>query len=231
VIRGFTALFRALPMIFGDRRLLALFILPAVITLVASFAAGFEMLYWGQKWYGRWHLGGIGSALAFVVVLVASLAATWLAYLLVGLIATAPFGDAISERAEELAGTPRPPRRPFHYVFISLFHTLALVALYLAIAIPLFLVNWLAPVAAPVAALIGLLVTAFFFAWDAFDPALSRRGRSFAEKWRFFGEHRAETLGLGLAATLASAIPFAGVIVPPLAVAAAARLFAELMPR
>jgi uncharacterized protein involved in cysteine biosynthesis len=224
MIRGFTALFRALPMVFEDARLLRLAMLPALITLFASVASGLAMIFWGRHYLEHFHLGALVSVVLLIIV---GAAATWIAYLLIGLVAVAPFADAISERADTLLGAPAPPKRPFHYVFVGLSHTLLLIALYLAIAIPLFLIHFVLPAVAPVTAVIGFLVTAFFFAWDAFDPALSRRGMSFAEKYAFFREHRGEALGLGVAALLASAIPFAGLIVPPLAVAAAARLHHE----
>ena len=229
MIRGFTAFFRALPMVFDDRRLLTLSALPALFTLIGSFAAGFAMIVWGNRLVEHWHVG-FGATLALVLLILAAVVAVWLTALLVGLIATAPFADAISERAETLAGTAPPPKRPFSYVFVGLFHTLALIALYLCIAIPLFFVSSLVPVLSPVTAIVGFVTTALFFAWDAFDPALSRRGRSLSEKWRFFTEHLQEMLGLGVAATLATVIPWAGVLVPPLAIAAAARLYHELEP-
>lgn len=227
MVRGFTALFRAVPMVFEDARLLRLAILPALITFFGSIASGLAMILWGGRYLSHVQLGKIDVVLSAVLLLIISAGVTFIAYLLIALVATAPFADAISERAEELAGAPPPPKRPLHYALIGLGHTILLVIVYLAIAIPLFVANWIVPVVAPVTAVLGFLLTALLFAWDAFDPVLSRRGRSFADKWRFISEHRGEALGLGAAATLASALPFAGVLVPSLAITAAARLHHE----
>ena len=62
------------------------------------------------------------------------------------------------------------------------------VLLYLAIAVPLFVVQWFVPVVAPFVWIAGVVQAALFFAFDAFNEPLHRRGASFGGKWRFIGD-------------------------------------------
>src|SRR5207237_5372681 len=117
-------------------------------------------------------------------------AAMWLGWILSCIVATAPFGEALAERTAELCGAAPLPPRPWSHALRGLGHTLLSILIYAGIAVPLFVGQWIVPAIAPFAAAAGLLVTAQFLAYDLYDPTLSRRGASFAEKWRYLADHR-----------------------------------------
>jgi uncharacterized protein involved in cysteine biosynthesis len=217
--RGFTALFRALPLAFEDRRLLRLTVAPAALALVLTFASAAAVYHYS-------HLLVVRSAWMWIVVVLAVAAGLWVGWVLSCMVATAPFAEALSARASELAGAPAPPPQPWHNALVGMGHTLLSVLIYALIATLLLVAQWIIPVLAPFTAVAGLLATAQFLAYDLYDPTLSRRGASFAEKWRYLAAHRGETLGLGLAAALGIAVPFLGILVVPLGTIAAARLHA-----
>jgi uncharacterized protein involved in cysteine biosynthesis len=229
--RGFAALFRALPLAFEDRRLLRLTVAPAALALVLTALSAFGVYHYSHLLMGRYQAGEgwLIRTLLWIGLVLAVVAATWLGWLLSSVVATAPFAEALAARSEELAGAaPLPSQKLLASAAQSLRgigHTLLAVALYVALVVPLFFLQLFVTVLAPVTAVVGLLITAHFLAYDLFDPSLSRRGLSFGEKWRYLGEHRGETLGLGLAAALAAAVPLLGVLVMPLGTVAAARLY------
>jgi uncharacterized protein involved in cysteine biosynthesis len=218
-VRGFASLFRALPLAFEDARLLRLTVAPAALALGLTALSAATVFHYSHLLVAR-------SAWMWIVVVFAVVAALWVGWIVSCLLATAPFGEALSERTAELCGAAPLPRQPWKNALRGLGHTLLSISIYAFIAVPLFVVQWLVPAIAPVAAAAGLFVTAQFLAYDLYDPTLSRRGASFAEKWRYLADHRGETLGLGLAATLASAVPLVGILVVPLGTVAAARLHA-----
>jgi uncharacterized protein involved in cysteine biosynthesis len=228
--QGFAALPKALPVVFDDARLRRLTLAPALLSLVLSVVSAIAMFRWGHLLMERYSAGHgtIIAVLLWIALALAVAAAAWVAWLCAGVIATAPFADRLAERAEELAGAPPLPPQPLMQSARGIVHTVLAVVIYAALAVPLFLLHVVIPPLSPVTAVVGLLLTAQFLAYDIFDPALSRRGRSFEEKWRFLREHRAEVLGLGVAAALGSAVPLFGVIVPALAIVAASRLFVKI---
>jgi len=218
-LRGFAALFRALPLAFEDPKLLRLTVAPAALALLLTMLSAATVFHFS-------HLLVAKSAWMWIVVVLAVGAALWVGWILSCLVATAPFAEALSERTAELCGAPPLPPQSWRHVVGGVGHTLLSILIYALIALPLFALQWLVPAVAPVAAAAGLLVTAQFLAYDLYDPTLSRRGAGFAEKWRYLADHRGESLGLGLAATLASALPLVGILVVPLGTVAAARLYA-----
>jgi uncharacterized protein involved in cysteine biosynthesis len=60
------------------------------------------------------------------------------------------------------------------------------------------------------------------------DPALSRRGMSFADKRRWHREWRAETQGFGLAGMLGLIVPLANLLLGPALVTGGTLLVLEL---
>jgi CysZ protein len=207
---------------------------PALVALGVTAAGSFAAYHYVGDWLAR-HGGGhgIGAWLAWILVMLVVLVTAYVLYAASCVLATAPFAGVLSERAEHHAtGTPV-PREP-------LGRTLALAArgagqallgvvAYLAIALPLFVLHWLAPPLAPLVWVAGLVQTALFFAFDAFNEPLHRRGSRFAEKWRFIGAHLAESLGFGLAVALAMMVPLVSVVVAPVAVIGGTLLYLEIV--
>ena len=102
------------------------------------------------------------------------------------------------------------------------------VLLYLAIAVPLFAIHWFVPVLSPLIWIAGVVQAALFFAFDAFNEPLHRRGASFGGKWSFIGEHLAESLGFGIGVALLMAVPLLSIIVTPVAIVGGTLLYLDL---
>ena len=148
------------------------------------------------------------------------------------LLATAPFAGVLSERAEHAHRGEKVEPQPWGQVLAlsarGLGQAILGVLLYLAIAVPLFVLHWVVPVVAPFLWIAGIVQTALFFAFDAFNEPLHRRGASFGGKWRFIGKHLAESLGFGCGVALLMVVPFLSVIVTPVAIVGGTLLYLDL---
>lgn len=177
----------------------------------------------------RERLGGTGFGASPLAVV-----GLWAVALLLGLaffvmlqpLVSAPFLDALTERAEHLVHG-RAPRQSFlASLGQSLLHGLLKVGCY---ALALVLALALAALTG-VGGAAGLAVYALFLAFDAFDYPLARRGVSFAGKWRFLVLHPALTLGYCLGASLLYLVPFAVVIAPAFAAVGATLAYLDTAP-
>ena len=161
------------------------------------------------------------------------LASAYVLYVASCLLATAPFAGVLSERAEHAhTGTPVPPQTWRQVMALSvrgIGQALLGVCLYLAIAVPLFILHWVVPVLAPFIWIAGVVQTALFFAFDAFYEPQHRRGASWGGKWRFIGTHLAESLGFGTGVALLMVVPFLSVIVTPVAIVGGTLLYLDLV--
>jgi CysZ protein len=224
---------RALRLVLGDGRLLALALIPTVLTLAAVLGGGALVFTAVEAWVGA-AIAGHGAVVAFLLHLLAfslALAVGYVLFIGVSLVATSPVAGRLSERAEELARGRRPPPVPLITdVARSVGHTLLELIVYLSSTGLLLLVPLVAPPAAPLVGLVGAIDTALLFAFDLFDLPLSRRGASFGEVWRFIGAHKGAALGLGGATALLMAVPGLGLFVAPVAVVAGTLLYCDLTP-
>ena len=230
---GAGALFRALGVLVGDRKLRRLALAPVAITIVAALGAAAAAWHFGGRLVatvGAGHGALVGALLELALIAAVVLAAI-AGYLCAGLVATAPFSEPLSERAEELARGRAVAHPPVPFVTGALRdvgQTLVTVAVYLVVVAGLFAFQLLVPVLAPVDVAVGFGVTAWFLALDAFDPTLSRHGLALAGRRAFLKAHRPEAFGLGLAAALVALVPVVGLLVPPASVVAAAFVHARL---
>lgn len=218
--RGFMALPRGARVAFGDASLRRWLIAPVVLAavlLVAVIATG--------AWYLARRVDGAVATLEVVgAMLLGCVGAV--------LLALEPFGGSLSDRAEEIAScTTLPPTPVVQRVADAvrgIGHFCAGLIAYALVAGALLLGTVVLPWLAPLFTLVHVLQTALFVAFNAFDPALSRRRLGFGEKWRWVGtEHRAQALGLGTATTLFLAVPVVGLLASPLSIVAAALLVTE----
>ena len=232
--RGVAALARGLDAVVSDPKLRRLALAPVVITVVAAIAAGAAAWHFGARFVasiGAGHGPLVGMLLGLALA-VAVVAAAVVGYLGAGLIATAPFSEPMSERAETLAGGKAPPHGSVPFwtgVARDVGQTLATVSLNLVLVAGVFAVQLAAPILAPLTGAAGFAITAWFLAFDAFDPTLSRHGMKLADKRAFLRAHRAEALGLGAAGALVALVPLVGLLVPPALVVAGAFLHAEMV--
>ena len=208
-------------------------LLPATITALVTAGGSWAAYHWASGWLDR-HGAGHGPVawLAWIALVVVTLMVAYALYAASCVLAAAPFAGVLSERAEHRAtGTPVPPTPFGRAIALGLRgagQALLGITLYLAIAVPLFLLHWVAAPLAPFLWIVSLVQTALFFAFDAFNEPLHRRGASFRAKWRFIGAHLAESLGFGLAVALMMMIPLLSVVVAPVAVVGGTLLFLEL---
>lgn len=239
---------RALGLAFSRRTLLPWVLAPASLTLILTL--GGAVLAWhciGMVVGAQIDRHGslLGGFLWILALLVAG-AGAYIVYVVACLVTTAPFAGLLSERTARIGQSdlraervgqsgapaePSPPSTFAHSLRLSLRgagHALVGIALYVAIAVPLFLVHWLVPPLAPLCWIASVLQTALFFAFDGFNEPLHRRGFGFFAKWRFVGAHLAESLGFGLVVAVLMAVPLVSVLVAPLAVVGGTLLHDEL---
>jgi CysZ protein len=98
-------------------------------------------------------------------------------------------------------------------------------ALYFLAAAPVLLLLGFIPLVGP---LLAWMWGARAVAMQMTDPALSRRGMSFADKRRWHGEWRVETQGFGLAGMLGFIVPLANLLLGPALVTGGTLLVLEL---
>lgn len=219
---------------FGHGRVVPFVLLPAAVTVAVAGGGSFLAYRWAADFVAR-HSAGHGAlwgALVWLFVVVFVLATAYVLYVASCLLATAPFAGVLSERAEHAhTGEPVAPQTWRQTMALSMRgvgQAILGVLLYLAIAVPLFLLHWVLPVAAPLFWVAGIVQTALFFAFDAFNEPLHRRGASFGGKWRFIGAHLSESLGFGVGVALLMMVPFLSVIVTPVAVVGGTLLYLDL---
>jgi CysZ protein len=219
---------------FAHRGLTAWVLIPALLAVAVTLVGSWAAAHWVAGWLHA-HTDGRGAvvgALVWIGVALVAAGAAYVLYVASCVLATAPFGGFLSERTERLAtGAPLPDSSFAHELALSvrgIGQALLGVLAYLAIAVPLFALQWLVPVLAPLVWVAGLVEAALFFAYDAFNEPLHRRGASFAAKWRFIAAHLAESLGFGVAVAGVMLVPLVSVVVAPVAVIGGTLLFLEL---
>jgi CysZ protein len=98
-------------------------------------------------------------------------------------------------------------------------------ALYLALRAPFVFVFGLVPVVGPI---LAALWGAHALAFQVTESPLQRAGKDFWQRRRWHREHRAESLGFGLAGFLSLFVPLANLLLAPALVVGATRLVLEL---
>ncbi|MBN2432693.1 MAG: EI24 domain-containing protein [Acidobacteria bacterium] len=241
--KGFGYPFRAARFLWRHPRLLILMVIPAVINMILLalvlvsailWAPDLTSLVWDRPelhsiWGGMllvmWAivtilLGFFLLTLGFVVI-----------YALAGILAT-PFTGYLSEKVEGIHLGP--PAGEFQWkvflgdIWLSVSHSLLNLILYLALLLPLLLLNLL-PVVGNVLFVAGSgILTVFFLARDMLDGPLSRRRLGFRAKFRYIWRHRALMAGLGAASALLLWIPLLNFLCLPVAMTGGTLLFCHL---
>jgi len=138
----------------------------------------------------------------------------------------APFVDLISERTEKVVRGHVPTVGFLRAAGKSLLHGLLKSGLYgVALAVVLVL-----GAVSGVGGALGVVLYAIFLAFDGFDYPLSRRGISFAGKWRYLAVHPGQTLGYCLGASVLYLVPLAVVVAPAFAAVGATLVFLDAEP-
>jgi CysZ protein len=220
---------------FGSGRVVPFVLLPALVTVVVAGGGTWFAYRWATDLIAR-HSAGHGAlwgAIVWLFVTLFVLATAYVLYVASCLLATAPFAGVLSERAEHAhTGQKVAPQSWGQTAALSargLGQAILGVMLYLAIAVPLFAVQWFVPVIAPFVWIAGVMQAALFFAFDAFNEPLHRRGTTFGGKWSFINRHLAESLGFGTGVALLMMVPFLSIIVTPVAIVGGTLLYLDLV--
>jgi CysZ protein len=231
-VRGMSFFGRGLRLGFGHGALLPFVLAPAIV------AAG---LTTAIAWYAQRELGahfarqphGVAmDVFIWIAIKLLVFAIGYLTYNVCCVVATAPFASVLAERTERIATGKEVPRQSLGVTLSGMWrgagHTILGALIYIAVAVPLFLVHWLILPLAPMVWILGFTQTALFFAFDAFNEPLHREANSFDDKWRFVLRHGAESLGFGSAVALCMMLPLVSLVVTPVSIVGGALLFIDL---
>ncbi|WP_344618265.1 EI24 domain-containing protein [Dactylosporangium salmoneum] len=221
-------------------RLLLLGAIPALITC-ALFAVGwvFLILYIGDiasavTWFADdWSDGvrqvirfGAGAGILVVAALISALTFTALT-LLIG----DPFYEVISEKIEDgLGGTPGAVDLPWYRtLWPNLVDSIRLIALGIALAIPLFLLGFVPIVGQTVVPVLNAIVGGWLLAVELTGIPFNRRGMRLKERRKLLRAHRSMALGFGIPVFLVLLVPVVAIIVVPAAVSGATLMSRRLL--
>jgi CysZ protein len=228
-LRGAGYFGRGLSFIFAERLwpwLLAPTLLTAALTVLAVWIGW----HFGGAWVdaraaGHWVV--LASLIRFVLWIVVA-GMTFVAVLVVGLVASAPFAGPLSARIEARRTGQPPPKTGARDMIEDLVHTIASLSVYLAIAGIILMFQLVLSPLSPFLGVLGFCVTAKYLAFDNLDFPLSRRKMNFNQKWAWLKAHKAETNGLGALVALLTFVPGLGLFVPTIAAAGATLLYLDL---
>lgn len=235
---------RAARFLAAHRRLWPLAIVPAVIhgallasavVLVFTYASAAANWLWtppvGDTLWG-WVLLAVWYGL-YLLVVVTGLVAGYAATLLISGVVASPFNDALSARTERLLRTEERTEsaaRPFwREALYSLRTTLLILTLYLALMVPVLLLNLLPGLGSIAATVLSTGVGAFFLTLEFTDLTLSRYGYSLRAKLRLLRAHPGLTAGFGLGTSLLLWIPGLNVLSVPVTVVGGTALALALL--
>lgn len=229
--RGFTAPFGALASLAGMPAAWPFVVVPALVFTLLE--ATFVLLAWKflKPWVGE-HLASSGS-----LGHTGGMVAAWLSVLLsaaLGWLLSAFLAPTLSSPALErvvglvetsLAAPARAPLGFFAEFGCGVRSLLLSSALTLPVVIGLTLLEMVAPPLAVVVTPLKLLLGALGVAWGLFDYPLTLRGVGARERFAFMKRHFAVVLGFGAAFSLVFWLPCFGILMLPVGVAAATRLY------
>ncbi|MEO6602941.1 MAG: EI24 domain-containing protein [Polyangiaceae bacterium] len=237
VWRGFLAPFAALRGLLGLPAAWPLALVPAVVFALLELA--FVLVSWRflRPWVSALLAGGgtaqhWGSVVAsWLSVLLAS-ALGWLLAAFVAPVLSAPALERIVGLEEARLGVPG--RAPLGFIreFLCGFGSLLVgSALSLPLVFGLTLLEFVFPPVAVLSTPLKLLVGAWGVAWSLFDYPMSLRGIGARARLAFMRQHAGAMLGFGLAFSLVFWLPCFGILMLPVGVAAATRLYWEIQGR
>lgn len=211
---------------------LALAILVAVIWTLVRISE--PAVAWMAGFLPQFLQHGLGGLLT--VLLVAALAvAGYFVFFAVAALVSAPFNEMLSEAIEkELTGVePSAFSLPtFAYeLVVGLVHATRRVIAYLFTTALLALVGLLVPVIGPpIAVAGGVVASARFAAYDAYDAVWARKGVRYRDKIAYLRAHRGESYGLGAAVALLALIPALNLLALSIGAAGATLAYVEGQP-
>src|ERR1700754_6340 len=218
---------RGLGILLRSPRLLLIGALPAVLTTALLLCGIVALSYWiddlsalvtpfADGWAAGWRDAvrvAVGVALFGGALVVGLLSFTALT-LAVG----SPFYEHIAERVADELGDSGGTEQPWwRLLWWGLRDGVVLVVRSLLFTIPLLLLGFVPVLGQTVVPVLLALVTAWFLALELVAVPCYRRGMDLRQRSELMRGRRPLALGLGLPASLLCAIPFAAIIVLPVA--------------
>jgi CysZ protein len=219
--RGFLAPFRG-GLYIARHRLWHYLLLPVLLDLALGLGTMFVVQgFLRQESYVAGPLAS-NPVVGWLILIGLTLVASAGIFLIAQPLILAVFSDRLSERVERSVRGTAPAAPFFASTGRALAHGLLKVGLYgIAWAVGFLLFGF----GLGLGSLVGVALGVVFLAYDGFDYPLSRRGASFAAKWRYLAVHPAQTIGFGLGATVLYLIPLAVFVAPPFVAAGATLAF------
>ncbi len=212
-------------------RLLLLGAIPAVIAFLAVLAAlitlwvfAGDIADWITQFAADWS-GGLRSTLRVLVIVAlvaASLAVAVLTYTALTLLIGDPFYEVISERVDNrFGGTPGALELPWHKTIRrNAVDSIRLIALGVAINVPLFFLGFLPIVGQTVVPVLNAIISGWLVAIELTGIPFNRRGLFLSERRKVLRANRPLALGFGIPVfLLLLLIPLSAIVVIPAAVA------------
>ncbi|MCB2189225.1 MAG: EI24 domain-containing protein [Deltaproteobacteria bacterium] len=239
LLGGFAAPFRALPFLWRHPTLWGYAALPFFINL-GLFALGFWLAYdrfdrWvtallptGEGWW--WVL--LFYFLLILMALVLLMLGVFL-FAVVGAVVAAPFLELLTRKAEALVGLA-PAAGPARGILAEMWRVLRQevkkLLLYLAVMLPLLLLNLFPGPGTAAYGVLAWLVTCYFLALQFLDYPLDRRGLTLRGKMVYLRRLGGGWLGFGSACFVLGVIPLLNLAFLPLCAVGGVLVFAQAGP-
>jgi len=232
--RGFVAPFGAARQLLGLPRAWPLLLVPVVMFVLLEAAVVGISWHYLQPWLSGKLSGGssVSELGAWAVSWLSVGLAVALGWLLSALLApalSAPVLERVVGIIEQDLAVPARAPLGFLAEFWCGFRSLLMSS---AVTVPLLvaltLLEMVAPPAAVVATPLKLILASLGVAWGLFDYPLTLRGIGARERFAFMRRHFSAVLGFGAAFSLVFWLPCFGIVMLPVGVAAATRLYWEI---
>jgi uncharacterized protein involved in cysteine biosynthesis len=221
LVRGFLSPFRG-ALFVARHGLWSHFILPILINLVLAVVAAWLGVGFARERFGA-QLDGLSPWLAWVLLPLLGLLVGLIVLIVVQPVVSAPFLDLLSEKVESIERGRVESVGLLRSAWLAVIHGLLKLSLYvlaLAVAFGLGMLTG-------VGGALGVVLYAFFLAYDGFDYPLARRGLSFWGKWQYLLSHPAQTLGYCLGTGLLHLVPLMALLSPGFSAVGATLVYLE----
>jgi CysZ protein len=223
---------RGLGILLRSPRLLLIGALPAVLTALLLLGGMIALVHWidelaalvtpfADSWSDGWR--SAVRVAAGVVLFGGAMVVGLISFSALTIAVGAPFYEYIAEKVDDdLGHAPGTAELPvelswWRLLGMGLRDGLLLVLRSLLFTIPLLFAGFIPVVGQTVVPVLLVLVTAWFLALELVAVSFYRQGIGLRQRRVLLRERRALALGLGVPASLLCAIPFAAIIVMPVA--------------
>ena len=235
---GFTYPFRSLKFFFSHPVLLKYSITPVIINILiygSVFIFSYNWLASGLESLTGANQPGAGFWIEFIhtalmlVSLVILLLVSYLLFVILGGLVTAPFNEEISQRVEEIVtkGAVKHDTGFREDAYISITGEMKKLVFYFFFLFLIFLLNFIPLIGNIFSAVIGAVFSFFYNSLDFLDYPMTRKKMKFRQKLKITGSGKMVTYGFGCAAFLLMFLPVVNVFFKPVLVAAGTSLYYE----